>query len=101
MLPTTLFIAAGWLALWPARLRGPAAALMLLGMLVLDVAAIDSIRLFASTSCAVDPARCAFSGAPSLLESPAALLGLLPLLPLVGAWSWRAGRRDNPAATAP
>ncbi|MFO7169586.1 MAG: DUF2142 domain-containing protein [Chloroflexota bacterium] len=43
IIPTVLALSAGWLALWPARLRGYALALLIAGMLALEALAVARI----------------------------------------------------------
>jgi hypothetical protein len=68
IVPSMLLLAFGWLGLWPERYRSRAAVLLLAGMLLLTITAVDTIRLYGDTVCVRDEPRCAYFPAPSLLD---------------------------------
>jgi hypothetical protein len=68
MIPTTLFLVAGWLALWPLAQRRIAAGVLISLLALLSIHGVATIDHFAQTHCIREPQRCAFTPAPSLLD---------------------------------
>lgn len=95
MIPSALLLCAGWLAIWPQSLRQIAAGALLAGLLILDIAAISTIRFFENSMCVREPTRCLFSPAPQISTQPLliALFTMLILLFLFVHWK----TSNNPA----
>ncbi len=88
VIPSALLLCMGWLALWPRILRTEAAISLLTTLLILDIAAISTIRLFENSLCVREPMRCMFSPVPQISTQPdmLALFAMLFLLFLFVHW---------------
>lgn len=88
MMPSMILLCVGWLTLWPKALHYIAAASLIVGLIILDCAAIATIRLFENSMCIREPMRCIFSPAPLLQSQPMIMgvLAMLILLPAIVHW---------------